>query len=157
MTLNPFMLLNALGGVANIVSGRRGAPGGLTRADLDRPDFEALLGRAREGGIQSGRKVALGADADGLELTTEQLDRLTVAADRAEANGVRHAVVLIDGMALRLDVESRLVTGVVDQQSEQLHAGVDAILTAPAPTPEPLPLPAGRVANPSVLALLAGR
>src|SRR4051812_18153381 len=76
-------------------------------------DFGTLLQKAREGGLASGREVTIARGA-GVSLTPEQLSQLSVAADRAEAQGATRALVMIDGKAIRLDVAMREVTGAAD-------------------------------------------
>jgi hypothetical protein len=92
-------------------------------------DFSALLDKARQGQLESGQPVSLGAVAN-LQLTPDQFARLGQAADRAQAAGMSTALVFLDGQALKLDVGSRTVTGVVDAAATTV-AGIDGVISAP--------------------------
>ena len=126
-------------------------------------DFGTLLQKARAGGLARGREGTL-ARGCGVSLTDEQLKQLSLAADRAEAQGATRALVMIDGKAIKLDVAMREVTGAADLAAGGVLTGVDAVITMPGAAgrarpgaePEVLPLP-GRtqVRNPSLLSLLS--
>jgi hypothetical protein len=125
--------------------------------------FAALLARAERGEVSSGLPVTIARGA-GVELTLDQLSRLAAAADRAEARGATRALVLIDGLALRLDVGVRQVTGVADLGSGDVLTGIDAVIRVPSPEPPggavaPVPLPRADAAamNPSLARVLADR
>lgn len=93
-----------------------GTPAGSAAGAATALGFAGLLARANAGELESGRFVTVSqeAAAAGVRLSDEQVARLSVAADRAEAAGLRSALVLIDGQALRLDVGNRTITGTVD-------------------------------------------
>lgn len=118
--------------------------------------FQDLLDKANSGEIGSGVPVRIAGNA-GVKLTDSQLQRLSAAADKAEAQGAARAVVLIDGMALTLDVPVRTVTGMADTGSTGVLAGIDAVITvAPESAPQaqrPLPLPSAQF-NPSLARVL---
>jgi hypothetical protein len=159
MTALPGALLRLLG-----VGGRPAAPGGLRPSDLEKGDFQALLRRAESGDVASGREVTIDRGA-ALTLAPEQLARLAVAADRAEATGAHQALVLIDGQALRLDVDRRQVTGAADLGSGLVLTDIDAVVSVPggadagATRVLPMPQPSSGALNPSLLEILgrAGR
>jgi hypothetical protein len=138
------------------------------RKGLGALDFASLLQSAQSGQIASGREVTLSKNS-GVNLSADQLHRLSAAADRAEAMGASRALVLMDGQALTLDVSSREVTGQIDPQSGGLLNGIDAVLGVPpvaghdaspgglaaAPGALPLPLPGSAGANATLLRALS--
>ena len=109
MKADPGQLLRTLGsGVlpVNAAQAPRAVGSGSDR-------FAALLGAAGASSLSpqaSGLPVAIDPDLE-LELTTEQSERLSAAADLAESRGLSTVGVLMDGMALVLDVANRLVVG----------------------------------------------
>jgi hypothetical protein len=109
-------------------------------------DFEAMLKLAGEGKVSSEQGVQISGRA-GVELTPEQLARVAQAADRAEAAGFSTALVLIDGKALKLDVQTRQIQGTFDAQTSARTAQFDGVVTAPAEgeadAPQVLPMPGG--------------
>jgi hypothetical protein len=145
-----------------------GAPG------IEGASFGDLLKQAREGGLASKLPVEIAPGAN-VALSDEQLARLSLAADRAEAAGVKTALVNIDGQRLVLDVHARRVMGVAAPENG-VYLGIDGVmdlgdlrpaLSAPAQgspggagtarPASPLRPPAGTPAqSPSVLNLLAG-
>ena len=92
--------------------------------------FADLLASARAGEISSGAPVTIAKGA-GVELSEDQLRRLSIAVDRAEASGATRALVMIDGMALRVDVGVRQVTGRAELAPGAALSGIDGIVQAP--------------------------
>jgi len=93
-------------------------------------DFMKLLENAKAGKVSSGLPVKASKNS-GLNLSAEQLQRLGTAADLAEAAGASRVLVMMDGMALRLDVGVREVTGAATMQPGQVLTGIDAIVQMP--------------------------
>jgi len=157
MIPNPLMLLSLLGGVINAVRPDSPVPPAQT---VEGATFAELLDQAKAGEISSDLDISVAQDA-GLDLTEDQLARLAVAADQAQARGASKAVVLIDGMALSLDVAGRRVTGTVSINQTGIYDGFDTIINAGDETADAargtLPLPGQRVTpgNGSLLKLLA--
>jgi hypothetical protein len=89
--------------------------------------FAALLTKARQGGISSGRDVTVGA---GVSMTLADADvaRLSAAADVLEAAGATQAMVVLNGQALHLDVSGRLITGVHNTSDASVITGIDAFI-----------------------------
>lgn len=108
--------------------GTSGARDGAISADGE-VDFAGLLQRARSGELTTGREVSVGREA-GIELNSEQLKRLSAAVDLAEAHGADHAVVMIDGLALKVDVAARTVVGVVNTTAPGVTTGIEALVVA---------------------------
>lgn len=121
-------------------------------------DFQAILAGARSGQARSNRPVEV-SERLGINLSDEQAQRLSAAADRAQSAGAATALVLLDGLALRLDVAARRVDERLDN-AERLRGGFDAIVSAPAPgaadEPALVPVPGGGLTgNASLAALLS--
>lgn len=150
MTGTPLDLLRLLGsGVRALAPARAASP-----AKGEEPGaFAAALEKARAGDVRSGIPVRV-ADGLPLELTADQLERLGAAADRAEAHGASRALVLIDSMALTVDVATRTITGTVDLAGVTAVAGIDAVITAPGGASAPLPVVAPPAPGPGVNASL---
>lgn len=117
--------------------------------------FADLLKQAEQGKISSRRAVSVEHGA-GIELSDADKLALSEAADRAEAAGLRKALVYLDDKALVLDVQTRNIIGKADITSGVL-TGIDGVVkassnrTGSAEAPSILPLP--RV-DPSSMALL---
>ncbi len=144
MTLNPMDIL-ALPGLANAAVHSVGSA--LDRLVPGSNSFADHLKKAQ--GDTDRLPVEIGRGVE-VELTQEQMARIAEAADRAEAEGASSAVVMIDGMALELDVMLRTIRSVVDQESG-LKTGIDAVVYA-GNTPESKPVtgPTGLASNTDV-------
>ncbi len=123
MTPIPLGLFQLLGTAAASVV----RPTNSTR--VEGVSFEELLELAKSGEIASGQGVEIQPDL-GLELTNDQLARLSEAADRAMASGATDVIVTLDGMALRLDVQARRIVGVVDLDRQRELIGIDGFISA---------------------------
>ncbi len=84
------------------------APAARPTAALEHQPFDELLASAKAGRLASGRVVT--ATHEGEPLSSEQLERLGVAADKAETSGARRALLMLDGRALVLDVPTRTIS-----------------------------------------------
>lgn len=116
-------LLRLLGG-AEAQPSAVASPSGVAGAD-----FASLLDAARAGRLGTAEPASI-ADGAGVSLTAEQLHRIGAAADRARSEGAAQALVLIDGMALRVDVLARQVKGAASLDG--VVTGIDAVVSAPA-------------------------
>lgn len=118
-------------GLLRLVGGGASADtSSLAPAPTGDVDFASLLEKARTGEIHSGRQVTIGSRAN-VELTQDQLLRLSAAADLAEAQGATRALVLLDGQALRIDVSMREVTEAVNLAKPGVLTNIDAVVTVP--------------------------
>lgn len=134
MTIDANALLRTLGGTlsgAGKVGGTTGGVGGAGEKSAGGLDFANLLAKARAGEIQSGIKVTTARDA-GVQLSDEQLTRLSAAADLAEANGIGRGLFLIDGKQIVMDVGTRQVLGEVAASQAGVVEGVDGVVSVPA-------------------------
>ncbi len=93
-------------------------------------DFAQLLSKAQAGQLSSGMTVRVSPHA-GVELNPMQLARLSIAADRAEAQGATRAVALIDGQALQIDVATRTVLGKADLSGAGTITNIDSVIVVP--------------------------
>lgn len=100
---------------------------GNTVGDVGSGSFSQLFNSISKSG--SGLPVSVASGA-GLELSAEQLSRIALAADKAQAQGANRALVMIDGQALQLDVGVRQITGKVDLNSTDVLSGVDTVVWA---------------------------
>jgi hypothetical protein len=159
MTGTPLDLISLVRVGAGLLSpAKSGAP-----APTPDRSFADLLRKAEQGQLSSGREVTVGKGVE-LTLAREQMARLAAAADRAEASGAVNALVLMDGVALRLDVQNRTIVSKSPATPGQVMTGVDAVISldepenAPSFVPPILPYPGGSGAlNPSLARAVPSR
>jgi hypothetical protein len=148
-------------GAASKIRGLVPQAGQAKPASVENAEFAELLSRAQSGELRSGVPVTVDSDA-GVSLSETDLAMLTLAADKAEAAGIRRAVVLTGDKALILDVQSRSVVGKADMKDGVL-SGIDGVIRigadgAAEEVSGTLPVPSGFVgANPSLASLLDAR
>ena len=104
-----------------------GPPTSRPTTPLEQQPFDELLASAKAGRLASGRAVS--ATHVGEPISPEQLQRLAVAADRAESSGAQRAVLLLDGRALMLDVATRTIS--VELSASSAMEKVDRALYVP--------------------------
>lgn len=132
MNANPADLLRLLSsrGARTEAAVAEGVKEVAPASETERAAFGNALARVEGGDLSSGRSVTVERDA-GVELSESQLFRLAHAADRAEEAGIHNALVLIDGMALVMEVHSRRVTERADLGSAVL-TGIDGVASVPS-------------------------
>lgn len=156
-------LLRMLGsGTDNVGAASRVRPSsaGSQGTAIDGASFGDLLAQAERGELSSGMEVSIDADA-GVELSGAELAELSKAADRAESEGVRRALVLSGDKAMILDVATRTVVGEAEVK-DGVVAGIDGVIRLGAQgkdaEPELLRVPHGNAAaHPSLADILASR
>jgi len=159
MSNDPAIMLRQLGqggraNAAQLTPVAPAAPAGGVQAG----EFADLLRRARDGSLSSNRPVTVADDA-GLKLSEDQLARLALAADRAEAAGLRKVLVTIDEQRVILDIPQRTVLSAAGGQGSMIE-GIDGVidlagLLAPAPD-KAAPLgPPTAMESPAVARLLS--
>lgn len=99
---------------------------------IEESAFKDLLDKAAQGHVPSGIEARLGQGVNAT-FTPEQMERLTAAGDKAEAAGASRAMILMDGLAVTMDVPTRTVTQVVKASSLGVVGDVDAVIGASAP------------------------
>mgnify|MGYP001267656806 CR=1 FL=1 len=91
--------------------------------------FADLLAGKASGKLSSDRGVNIRSDS-GVQLNADQMTRVANAMDKAEAAGAQHALVMIDGMALKVDVGVRQVVQQVDMKQSSIMSGIDTVIQA---------------------------
>ncbi|PHQ80162.1 MAG: hypothetical protein COB69_06510 [Phycisphaera sp.] len=149
MTLTPFDFL-ALPGIATAAT--RSIGRALDSLIPGSSGFADKLSTAQSKQDQLPVEMSKGLD---LDLTKEQLGRIADAVDRAEAEGADAAVVMIDGMALEVDVTMRTIRGQIDQDGG-INTQIDSIVYAkPASSSSNVVGPDGLASNPDVRQIIA--
>ena len=71
-------------------------------------------------------------DRRDLDLSSSQLSRLNTAVDRAAEKGARNSVVMLDGLAVVVDVRDRTVVTAMnaDQGKEKVFTNIDSVVIA---------------------------
>jgi hypothetical protein len=121
------------------------APSTQPSAPFEAQSFDQLLALASRGKIDSGRPVEASFDVQP-PLDSGQLERLSKAADQAEATGAKQALMTIDGRNFVLDVETRTLTAELSPDTPMQIVTID---TAIFVTDDDQAQPTGALAPPS--------
>lgn len=167
MSGDPDLLRLLSGGASSISAVSRvrpvGPSHGSAAAGIDAAEFADLLKRAQNGEISTGLPISIDKDAD-VTISETDMMRLSSAADKAEAAGIRRALVFTDSGAMILDVQTRTIVGKADLK-DGIASGIDGVIrlgNGPAEVTrgdQILPVPPSNVAasNPSLASLLNDR
>ncbi|HED54759.1 MAG TPA: hypothetical protein ENJ00_11250 [Phycisphaerales bacterium] len=128
MTLSPLELLS-LPGLAS------SATRAVGRVLNGKSPFASKLDQATAEIDNASLPVKIGQGVD-LKLSDDQMQRLASAADRAEQQGAHETVVMLDGMAIELDVTMRTVRGTIDTKGG-ISTQIDSIVFAEPPSSSP--------------------
>ncbi len=109
--------------------GQARTPTNRGSAAIEHQSFDQLMAQAARGEMESGRTTRL-AFEPGEELDEQQIQRLSAAADRAEAAGARRALMMMDGRGFIMDVDQRTLTAELSFDSA-INVGVDAAVFVP--------------------------
>ena len=95
------------------------------------PSFQDLLQRAGEG-VSLSRHAQQRVDRRELNLDAARLERLDSAISRAAEKGSRNSVVMLDDLAVVVDVRARtVVTAIQAQQGkERVFTNIDSVVIA---------------------------
>lgn len=93
--------------------------------------FGDLLNRAGEG-LQVSRHAQKRIERRDLDLDPARLTRLNSAIDRAAAKGSRNSVVMLDNLAVVVDVRGRTVVTAMnaEQGKERVFTNIDSVVIA---------------------------
>lgn len=112
---------------------RHSLPSDLARVGARRTgaDFGAELARAA-GELQLSRHAQKRVERRSLDLTPAQLGRLNAAVGRAAEKGARNSVVMLDDLALVVDVRGRTVVTAMHQRGGEgrVFTNVDSVVIA---------------------------
>ena len=91
--------------------------------------FGDLLQRANEG-IQLSRHAQKRVDRRDLSLDQAQLGRLDSAISRAAEKGSRNSIVMLDDLAVVVDVRQRTVVTAMQQEGGRVFTNIDSVVIA---------------------------
>jgi len=92
-------------------------------------DFGALLNRAAEG-IQLSRHAQQRVDRRDIALNDAQLGRLDSAISRAAEKGARNSIVMLDNLAVVVDIRQRTVVTAMQQEGGKVFTNIDSVVIA---------------------------
>lgn len=107
-----------------------GAPAASQPQPIEGSSFSELLAGVQKGEVTSGQQLSIKKTIDAT-LTTSQLERLSTAADAAEASGASRVLAVIDNQAVTIDVASRTIEDITPWAPGSVTTDVDAVMMIP--------------------------
>ena len=116
-----------LAGIAGVPRAAKPAPARSTAG----PSFEDALKDAASG-VQFSTHAQKRIDRRDLDLDPARLDRLNSAISRAAEKGARSSVVMLDGLAVVVDIRDRKVVTALNatQGKERIFTNIDSVVIA---------------------------
>jgi flagellar operon protein len=87
--------------------------------------FREVLGNSISRQVQFSKHAALRLNNRDISLTGDQMDRVESAITKAREKGIRDSLVLVDNMALIVNVKSRTVITAMNQSNEHVFSNID--------------------------------
>jgi flagellar operon protein len=75
--------------------------------------------------VQFSKHANMRLNARQITLTGEQLSRVEEGVNKANAKGIRDSLVLVDNVALVVNVKSKTVITAIEQASENVYSNID--------------------------------
>jgi flagellar operon protein len=87
--------------------------------------FANILATQMETPVQFSKHAALRLNDRNINLTGEQINRVADGIGRADQKGIRDSLVLVDDVALVVNVKSRTVITAISQMQENIFTNID--------------------------------
>jgi len=87
--------------------------------------FHDILGSKIETPVQFSKHAALRLSDRNISLTGEQINRVAEGIGKAGEKGIRDSLVLVDDVALVVNVKSKTVITAINQASESVFSNID--------------------------------
>ena len=86
-------------------------------------NFRDILGSKMP--IQFSKHAALRLDSRNISLTNDQMERIAEGIGKASDKGIRDSLVLVDDLALLVNIKSRTVITAMSQESDNVFSNID--------------------------------
>ena len=87
--------------------------------------FRDILGSKFETPVQFSKHASLRLSDRNIRLTGEQIDRVAEGIGKAGEKGIRDSLVLVDDVALVVNVKSRTVITALNQSADNVFSNID--------------------------------
>jgi flagellar operon protein len=87
--------------------------------------FRDILGSRMDAPVQFSKHAAIRLNDRNINLTGEQMERVADGICKANDKGIRDSLVLVDDVALVVNVKSRTVITAINQAPENIFSNID--------------------------------
>ena len=88
-------------------------------------NFKEMLAKKLEPPVQFSKHAALRLSDRNINITGEQMERVEDGLQRANAKGIRDSLVLVDDLALVVNVKSKTVITALQNTQENVFSNID--------------------------------
>jgi flagellar operon protein len=88
-------------------------------------NFRDILGKRMETPVHFSKHAALRLEDRNINLTGEQINRVADGIGKANEKGIRDSLVLVDDLALIVNIKSRTVITAISQMQENIFSNID--------------------------------
>ena len=87
--------------------------------------FKEILENKSQDGIMFSKHASMRLNSRNLQLSSSQIKRLEDGVKRAEQKGIKDSLVLVDNIALLVNIKNKIVVTAVDNNSEKIYTNID--------------------------------
>ena len=87
--------------------------------------FKEILENKSQDGIMFSKHASMRLNSRNLQLSSSQIKRLEDGVKRAEQKGIKDSLVLVDNIALLVNIKNKTVVTAVDNNSEKIYTNID--------------------------------
>ncbi|MCL2577872.1 MAG: hypothetical protein FWE27_07470 [Defluviitaleaceae bacterium] len=116
----PNMHLTKVGGISENTLRKQ-----ETSASRPATGFHEILANQMDTPVQFSKHAALRLNDRNISLTGEQINRVADGIGKADEKGIRDSLVLVDDVALVVNVKSRTVITAISQMQENVFSNID--------------------------------
>jgi flagellar operon protein len=111
--------------IANVIEPARKNETAIQNTIQPSVSFREILGNKMETPVHFSKHAALRLSDRNISLSNEQIDRVSEGIGKANEKGIRDSLVLIDNIALVVNVKSRTVITAISQMHENVFSNID--------------------------------
>jgi flagellar operon protein len=122
------------------ISPKPGQPGGYPKPAAGRANFTETLAKAQD--VHFSTHAQKRMESRDIELSPENVNRLSDAIDKAEKRGGKSSLVMVDNLAFIVNVRDRMVVTALDanHRGEGVFTQIDSVVFADPSASESKPL-----------------
>ncbi len=86
---------------------------------------EILDNKAEESNVSFSKHASMRLNSRNLQLSNSQIKRVEDGIKRAEEKGIKDSLVLVDNIALLVNIKNKTVVTAIDNNSEKVYTNID--------------------------------
>lgn len=91
----------------------------------DNKTFKEILEKKSQSSVMFSKHASMRLNSRNLELSSSQIKRVEDGIKRAEEKGIKDSLVLVDNIALLVNIKNKTVVTAIDNNSEKIYTNID--------------------------------